>query len=201
MNKTKPSTKKPRAARKAKKTVAPDLSFLDDSAQTLTAKDELLDYVHALEKMDAEVLLASDRLSEIKARRENFVRNVLPLAMQGFDEIKLEGGKSLTIKEKLYAKVPEDPFKKQAVFKWLRKNGGGPKIQKELVVDDPSEDTIKLLSESGVGFTPKEFVHPASLTAFLKEVLGLKKNSIATVAIADVPKELNLFIVREAELG
>ena len=105
----------------------------------------------------------------------------LPAAMQelGYKKLTLDNGQTITISLKVYAKIP-DALKSKAMG-WLVSNGFEGIIKNEIKVDygtkefKEAEKLINHLRREGANYTEKEFVHPQTLTAFLREQISKKK--------------------------
>ena len=106
----------------------------------------------------------------------------------------LENGVKVTSKTSVYASLPkEDPLAREKALKWINEQGGGGLIKDKLVVESPTQDLI----DSVKGKFPMERlqdVHPASLKAFVSDLLGYKKGSVARITEDEVPPELHVYI-------
>ena len=106
----------------------------------------------------------------------------------------LENGVKVTSKTSVYASLPkEDPLAREKALAWINEQGGGGLIKDKLVVESPTQDLI----DSVKGKFPMERlqdVHPASLKAFVSDLLGYKKGSVAKVTEDEVPPELHVYI-------
>ena len=67
-------------------------------------------------------------------------------------------------------------------------------IKDTLTVVDPTQAVINSLNELGVLSERKKDIHAASLKAFIRELLGLKKNTRAKMTVVDLPTELNPYV-------
>ena len=68
-------------------------------------------------------------------------------------------------------------------------------------MEEPEKHIIVYLREKAVPFESKLTVNTNSFKAFLSEKLGMKKGSLQTLEIQDVPKEANPFIYKETKLS
>ena len=106
----------------------------------------------------------------------------------------LENGVKVTNKSTLYASLPkEDLLARERALRWINEQGGGGLIKDKLVVESPSQELIDEVK----GHFPMERiqdVHPSTLKAFLSDVLGYKKGSVARVTEDEVPPELHVYI-------
>ena len=106
----------------------------------------------------------------------------------------LENGVKVSSKTSVYASLPkEDPIARERALKWVNEQGGGGLIKDKLVVESPTQDLI----DSVKGKFPMERlqdIHPASLKAFVSDLLGYKKGSVARLTEDEVPPELHVFV-------
>lgn len=106
----------------------------------------------------------------------------------------LENGVKVSSKTSVYASLPkEDPIARERALKWVNEQGGGGLIKDKLVVESPTQDLI----DSVKGKFPMERlqdIHPASLKAFVSDLLGYKKGSVARLTEEEVPPELHVFV-------
>jgi hypothetical protein len=188
---------------KRKKKGAESLDFLEENSLSSKALDEIMRYVNALDSAQAKVARLEGEIEEAKKMVDNIAKKVLPemLLSAGYETLGLINGKKIEIKEEVYVNVPKDPFKKRALFNWMKQQGAEYLIRNELKVDDPTEELMNELSTKGVSYTKNEDVNTNSFKAFIREGLGLKKGSVATFSKEDVPPECNLFINREAKVS
>lgn len=180
-----------------------DLSFLDTPRPVQeTAMGELMEYVNILNSIEEDILDCEQHLAEQKDMKRKLEEEVIPqlLDQHGVSEIKLSNGKVVTVGEDLYCRLPEDAGKRQVALAWLRENGGGDKIKSEAVISEATDETCRELSSLGIGFTRSETVHPASLKAWFKELIGLRKGSVAIIRQEDIPAEFGVFVKRTTKL-
>lgn len=113
----------------------------------------------------------------LKAKNEalrKLSQETLPnmMAEIGLESFTLPGGYTVTIDNKVYAKLPEDTF---AAFEWLRENNMDGIIKTQLFIDfGKGEDTRlqeiqDLLVEAGVCPTVKSTIHHMTLKATVRE--------------------------------
>ena len=106
----------------------------------------------------------------------------------------LENGVTVKSKTSVYASLPkEDPIARERALKWINEQGGGGLIKDKLVVESPTQDLI----DSVKGKFPMERlqdIHPSALKAFVTDLLGYKKGSVARVTEDEVPPELHVFV-------
>lgn len=185
-----------------KKTASSDLSFLEKDAGAPIAFDEVMAMVSRLEKVEEKIEKAEAALKQLQEVRDDLAKNVIPMYLDqhGVTDLTLADGKRLSIKEDLFARLPEDPFVREEALSWLTDHGGGAKIVDEVSIDSPQEELLETLNAKGVPYNRRKTVNGNSLQAFFREGTGLKKGSVALFAIEDVPKYFNLFLKREAKI-
>ena len=86
------------------------------------------------------------------------------------------------------------------MINFLIKQGGGGLIKDKLQVEDPTISLMEKLEAEGAQYERSQDVNTGSLKAFMRGLLGLKKNTVATIEVADIPKELNLYVYRETQI-
>ena len=106
----------------------------------------------------------------------------------------LENGVTVKSKTSVYASLPkEDSIARERALKWINEQGGGGLIKDKLVVESPTQDLI----DSVKGKFPMERlqdIHPSTLKAFVTDLLGYKKGSVARATEDEVPPELHVYI-------
>jgi len=178
-------------------------SFLDDfKDDSQSALDEVMKYVDTLDTLLTTIANLSEELADTQKKYDDIAKNVLPamLASNGLDELKLANGKKVTIREDVFVSVPKDEEKRKVSLEWLRNNGGEDLIKEDVVVQAPSEDFKEYLREAELVYEEEIAVNTNSLKAWFKRRLGMSKGSVQDIEITSVPKELNLFIDRRAEI-
>lgn len=180
-----------------------DLSFLEDAQPSpVTALGALMEYVNNLDQINNEIEDLEKQLDERKSVKRNLEESVIPalLDQHGVSEIKLSNGRNVTVGEDLFCRLPEDIEKRMAALSWLRENGAGDKIRSEAKIEGANQELFDQLSALGIGFAKVETVHPASLKSWFKEVVGLKKGSMAIMALEEIPAEFGVFIKRTTKI-
>ena len=180
-----------------------DLSFLEDSGPApTTATGELMEYVNNLDQINTEIADLEKQLDERKQVKRNLEESVIPslLDQHGVSEIKLSNGRVVTVGEDLFCRLPEDIEKRMAALAWLRENGAGDKIRSEAKIEEADQAMFDKLSAMGIGFAKVETVHPSSLKSWFKEVVGLKKGSMAIMQPDEIPSEFGVFIKRTTKI-
>ena len=157
-----------------------DLSILAKEAQIL---GELKDFVDALSK-------------HLHSEYDLLVSGIMPSIMSGAGVSKYttESGSVVENKTQVFASLPkEDLLARERALKWINEQGGGGLIKDKLVVESPTQDLI----DNVKGKFPMERiqdVHPSSLKAFVSDLLGYKKGSVARCTEEEIPSELHVFV-------
>jgi hypothetical protein len=112
-------------------------------------------------------------------------------------QLKTDDGFTVTIKEDFYCGIPKDAEKRREAFAFLNATQGGELIKDELVIIDPDESFIEMAAQSGAQVTRELTVNTNSLKSFFKEKLGMKKGSVASMAITEIPSVFNPFLRRD----
>ncbi len=157
-----------------------DISPLAEEATKLAALAELLD------KATTQINKEYDLLTSV----------IMPaiMAKNKVATYTLENGVKVTSKTNVYASLPkEDPLAREKALAWINEQGGGGLIKDKLVVESPTQDLI----DSVKGKFPMERlqdIHPATLKAFVSDLLGYKKGSVAKITEDEVPPELHVYV-------
>ena len=157
-----------------------DISPLAEEATKLAALAELLDKV----------------VTQINKEYDLLTSVIMPTIMANnkVATYTLENGVKVTSKTSVYASLPKDDLlARERALKWINEQGGGGLIKDKLVVESPTQDLI----DSVKGKFPMERlqdVHPATLKAFVSDLLGYKKGSVAKITEDEVPPELHVYV-------
>lgn len=141
------------------------------------ALGEVKRLIDALDKADEDVKDAEETLKSRKERARKLREEYIPSAMAelGYNEVKLDSGEKVTIKDEVYASVPARS--KPLAFQWLRSHGFDSLIKTDLKVtfgkgdDEAAKKLREELTEEGLNFNTTENIHPQTLRAFIKERL------------------------------
>lgn len=142
--------------------------------------------------------------TELKARQEQ--RNTLEssladtLSKYGMTELKLKDGRKLTLSEDLKVKLPADPVKRSVVIRFIEAHGGEDIIKDKVTLLNPSKSLMDALVDRGEDFDRKADVNYQTLSAFFREVLGMKKGFAPKVNASDVPEEAGLFMYKKISI-
>ena len=144
--------------------------------------DQMASLARALVDADGSVEQAELNLKEAKERARVLREETIPSAMQelGLEELKLDTGEKLTVKQDVYASIPT--AQKDAAFQWLEDNGFGGLIKVEVTADyrkgeaEVAMALYKELQERGLQVEFGQSVHAQTLKAFLREQLAAGAN-------------------------
>ena len=140
---------------------------------------EMANLARALLDADDGVAQAELGLKDAKARVQLLREETIPSAMHelGLEELKLDTGQKLTVRQEVYASIPSD--KRVEAFDWLNDNGYGGLIRTDVVSifskgdRDRAVTLAKDLLAQGYQSEVSESVHPQTLKAFLREQIAL----------------------------
>lgn len=140
--------------------------------------DSMTALARALLDADASVEDAEANLKAAKERARILREETIPSAMQelGLEEIKLDTGQKLSVKQDVYAAIPASS--KEQAFTWLEQNGFGGLIKVEVTADyrkgeaDAAMQLFQELQERGLQVEFGQSVHAQTLKAFLREQLA-----------------------------
>lgn len=157
-----------------------DLSIMAEEARQL---DALKDFIDAIAK-------------HAHSEYDCLVSGVMPNVMSeaGVSKFTTESGSVVENKTQIFASLPkEDLLARERALKWINEQGGGGLIKDKLVVESPTQDLI----DNVKGKFPMERiqdVHPSTLKAFISDLLGYKKGSVARYTEEEIPSELHVFV-------
>jgi len=175
------------------------LESLDTPVQT-TAFEEMMEIVARADELDRRIEKGETLLKSLKEARDAMMLKELPELMlkNGIDFLGLDNGRTLEVQEKVFISLPKEEDKRKAVLAFLENNKGGDLIKSKITVEDAPDSLKEVLQDKAIPFEAKKDVNTNSFVAWTKAVLGMKKGTIARLAVSDFPKEANLFIRREA---
>lgn len=159
------------------------LKALGTLAREATKLEEVVDFLDIV-------------LNHAKAEYELIVSGAMPkiMAQAGVSKFTTEDGSTCENKTQLFASLPkEDQLARERALKWINEQGGGGLIKDKLVVESPTQDLINEVK----GKFPMERIqdiHPSTLKAFMSDLLGYKKGSVARFTEEEVPPELHVFV-------
>lgn len=181
-----------------------DTDFLESlKPDVIDILEELGNKVNALLNKRKEIAFMEEKLEEANKKEKELSEDEIPMLLlsRGLSSIKLKTGEKVEIIEKLAAGIPKkDKLKRAAIFKWLIENKGAYLVKKELIVDEPEDSIINFLREKGIPFSNELNVNTNSFKAFLSDKLGMKKGSLQTLELSEIPKEANPYIYKKTDI-
>ncbi len=162
-----------------------DEDFLAAEASDLRAalpSDDKLSSINALvlraEELDAQLRELEEKRKQLDDEHRRLVERDIPDAMRevGLSLVRLTDGSEVSLKDDVYASIPEAKLK--YALRWLRQGGFGDLIKNEVRVlfgsgeDVEAQQVADFLLTSGRDFARKETVHPQTLRAFAREQLA-----------------------------
>ena len=181
-----------------------DLSYL---APSDTPREDVLrelgKKVHDLLEKRKEIAFAEEKLKELSKQEAELSREEIPqiILSRGLSSVRLDTGEKVEVIEHLAASVPKDEVKRKVVFAWLVQNQGAYLIKQELVVEDPEQELVDYLRKKEIPFTKGLSMNTNSFQAFLRAGLGMKKGTLQTLEIGEIPKEANPFVYKETKIS
>ena len=142
----------------------------------------LADQVQRLEVVLRRIELSENNLKDLKKEHQRISGEVIPTMMSemGLSELKLQDGSHLKVSTSYRATITE--ANKEAAFNWLRENGLGDIIKKEISVSFGRNEDNKAASfaelAKGQGFQPTQQmkVEPMTLKALVRERIEAGKD-------------------------
>jgi hypothetical protein len=185
------------------------MSFLDDDVvqsklegPAQTVFEEVMRVAQALDKLDIEIAIKQEELKQLENSKKQMEEVTLPAIMQQnrIETIGLDNGRTLSLKEVVFARVPENESGRKVVFDFLIEHGAGHLIKDTLTVQDAPDGIKSELREQGITYEEAQKVNTNSFVAFVKSSLGLSKGTMQTIRPDEFPKEAGLFIYKKAEI-
>ena len=152
--------------------------FVEDAPQQvneLNNAETLSSHVLELQKLEDEIKMDEERLSQKKAQADKLSQQVIPEIMDSMKlkTMKLKDGSAIEIKEIYSATIPLD--KREGAFNWLRNNDLGDLIKNEITVsfgrneDNKASEYANLAESNGYQPVQKLKVEPMTLKALYRE--------------------------------
>lgn len=173
----------------------PDFDWGDEliaaaEAAAIPADDKIASIAKLAEQqqiLEARVARLTDDLKAAQDALNTVSKVQLPAAMEvaGVSEFKLTDGSTIKVEPQYYASISE--ANAPAAFAWLRANNHDGVIKNEIKIQYGKGDAAKAdatratLVEAKIPFSSKEFVHPSTLKAFVKDQLTKPKPGAATL--------------------
>ena len=152
--------------------------FVEDAPQQvneLNNAETLSSHVLELQKLEDEIKMDEERLSQKKAQADKLSQQVIPEIMDSMKlkTMKLKDGSAIEVKEIYSATIPLD--KREGAFNWLRNNDLGDLIKNEITVsfgrneDNKASEYANLAESNGYQPVQKLKVEPMTLKALYRE--------------------------------
>jgi len=152
--------------------------FIEDAPQQvneLNNVESLSSHVLQLQKLEDEIKMDEERLSQKKAQADKLSQQVIPEIMDSMKlkTMKLRDGSAIEVKEIYSATIPID--KREGAFNWLRNNDLGDLIKNEITVsfsrneDNKASEYANLAESNGYQPVQKLKVEPMTLKALYRE--------------------------------
>ena len=159
------------------------MDFESDSDDTKLSPSQLANLsgmIDSLESHKAKVFELEDELKRRKEIVRKFEEEIIPEALRASNvsSFTTSDGLIVTVKDKVFASIPKDDEVRAAAFDWLRTNGHGDIIKREVRVafgrgeDEDAERLRIILAELGRPYSDRQEVHFQTLGAFVREQLG-----------------------------
>ncbi len=186
-----------------------DEDFLSEQPKEVTEIEGLLDQevmeeVLKLINLDIDIATQESKLSAIKAERLRIGSTVIPEMFQKkkWSMMKMKNGMKIEITEDISVSVPaKDLEKRKLALDWLKANEGASLIAKEVALGEWSEEKVSKLQVLGLTYLVQESVNTNSLRSWIKGKLGMKKNSIPTLALSEIPPFLSPFLIKDTKIS
>tara|TARA_R100000234_G_scaffold46829_1_gene27995 strand:- start:17050 stop:17583 length:534 start_codon:yes stop_codon:yes gene_type:complete len=149
---------------------------MTDAADIKTSEmREIREYVDEINVKSNSIQHLEAKLKLEKEAYAKLVEEDLPLKLAefGMSEIKMDDGSKIVIKNVYRGHISKD--NQQAAFNWLRENNFDDIIKNEVKVvfgkgeDDEASKFKSRLTEDGVGYNDREYVHHSTLSGFIRE--------------------------------
>ena len=152
--------------------------FVEDAPQQvneLNNAETLSSHVLELQKLEDEIKMDEERLSQKKTQADKLSQQVIPEIMDSMKlkTMKLKDGSAIEVKEIYSATIPLD--KREGAFNWLRNNDLGDLIKNEITVsfgrneDNKASEYANLAESNGYQPVQKLKVEPMTLKALYRE--------------------------------
>jgi len=141
----------------------------------------------------AEYILLEHKAAEAKKLFNKTSQEDIPNAMMevGLSELKLTDGQKISFKEDVSCSIKD--YNKLDEFLTERGEDGMMKITLEVgkVPKSILRMILKDLTEKyDISAMPKQFVHPATMAAYIRRLCGINGKTVAEVAVADIDETM-----------
>jgi hypothetical protein len=158
-----------------------DLSsmMVDDSEKQEVPKEEKLSElakaIKIMANLEDEIQCMTDNLKKLDEEYANVQRNIIPDIFDeiGISDFTMADGTKVRVDRDYAASITE--ANKSEAFAWLEKEGHEDIIKHDVVIklkkgeNETYKEVVNDLQLMGVDFNDKEYVHPLTLKAFVKE--------------------------------
>jgi len=154
------------------------IDFEQDQSDALVQDNDyksLSEQVVKLRDLEDQVLVAEEKLKQLKKKAAVISEDVIPTMMRemNLSTLKLADGSAVEVKPVYGASIPTD--KKEEAYNWLRNNDLGDLIKNEVTVsfgrnEDAEAQQYAVLAQ-GQGYEPSQKlkVEPSTLRALVRE--------------------------------
>jgi hypothetical protein len=158
-----------------------------DSLLTITA------LAQEWKERKAEYILLEHKAAEAKKLFNETSQEKIPNAMMevGLSELKLSDGQKVSFKEDVSCSIKD--YNKLDEFLTERGDDGMMKITLEVgkVPKSILRMILKDLTDKyDISAVPKQFVHPATMAAYIRRLCGIDGKTVAEVQVADIDEEM-----------
>lgn len=144
----------------------------------MISMNEMAALARALVDAEEDTARAQQALKDAKERERVLREETLPSALQelGVEKLTLESGQVISMKQEVYASIPN--HQKPLVYKWLDDHGFGGLIKTEIALQfdkDSRDQAVEVYEQlAGEGLSPDLTmnIHAGTLKAFIKEQLA-----------------------------
>lgn len=165
-------------------------SIVDDN--TLA---KVLKLAHEQMELEQKIAGIQQTLVMLMEQHRKIAEDLLPEAMNEFDEITLKGGATILIDKGVTANIKEE--NKKVAHAWLRKHKHGSLIKREFKIafgmgeEKKAREFIRTVKPLKVKAEQKEYVHSSTLKAFVKR--ELEQNH-------ELPDAIDVFEFKKAKI-
>lgn len=157
---------------------AKDLLETPDLNEDILQK--LLRLISVMNGYEETIVALEDDLRKVKAKHREMSTEQIPELMSelGIEEFTLEDGRKVKVEDTVSGSLPKDRHKRAEALEWLRKHGGDGMIKDSFAIsfgkdqDQEAEGFAESLHSMNVPFERKEDVHPMTLKAYAREMMG-----------------------------
>lgn len=138
---------------------------------------QLEDLVKSLQVANDEVAKLEAQLSEVKARQKSLSEEAIPtlLNQHGFSDLRLKSGIKVVVSEEASVSVPDE--KKADFFAFLKERDEEDIIKLQVQFSkmpvEKQQELFDFLNGYGYDYSAEKGVHPQTLKAYAKKLLGV----------------------------